>query len=131
MFYDDYDSCGENVIIMYQKLIKLNNIFPTNGKINSYKHNLSKLIMTVIFFFIYIDIIGFGKKKSRTIHWINRKSLHIPEIIGAYVTNGKCILGYGTKLVWNSVKSTFRAPSNRREAVIEDTIWPISRFRFL
>lgn len=64
MFFDDYDSCGENVIKMYQKLIKLNNIFTTNGKINSYKHNLSKLIMTVIFFFIYIDIIGFGKKKN-------------------------------------------------------------------
>lgn len=65
MFYDDYDSCGENVIIMYQKLIKLNNIFPTYGKINSYKHNLSKLIMTVIFFF-YLHrhyCIGFGKKK--------------------------------------------------------------------
>ena len=24
--------------------------------------------------------------------------------------------GYGTRLVWNSVKSTFRAPSNRKEA---------------
>lgn len=53
MFYDDYDSCGENVTKMYQKLIKLNNIFTTNGKINSYKHNLSKLIMTVIFFFLF------------------------------------------------------------------------------
>merc|ERR1712117_870121 len=41
---------------------------------------------------------------------------------GAYVTKGKCILGYGTKLVWNSVRSTLRAPSNLSEAVMEDTI---------
>ena len=27
-----------------------------------------------------------------------------------------------TKLVWNSVRSTLRAPSNRREAVMEETI---------
>jgi len=32
----------------------------------------------------------------------------------------KWILGYGTKLVWNSVTSTFRAPSNLREAVREE-----------
>lgn len=32
MFYDDYDSCGENVIKMYQKPIKLNNIFTTMEK---------------------------------------------------------------------------------------------------
>ena len=28
---------------------------------------------------------------------------------------------YGTKLVWNSFKSTFRDPSKRNEAVIEET----------
>ena len=28
--------------------------------------------------------------------------------------------GYGTKLVWNSVTSTFNAPSNRRDAVSEE-----------
>ena len=28
---------------------------------------------------------------------------------------------YGTKLVWNSFKSTFKEPSKRREAVIEET----------
>merc|ERR1712135_208691 len=32
------------------------------------------------------------------------------------------IRGYGTKLVWNSVKSTLRAPSKRREAVMDETI---------
>jgi hypothetical protein len=28
---------------------------------------------------------------------------------------------HGTKLVWNSFKSTLREPSKRREAVIEET----------
>merc|ERR1719357_420657 len=31
--------------------------------------------------------------------------------------------------VRNSVRSTFKAPSNLREAVMEETIWPISLFR--
>ncbi|VDI11550.1 Hypothetical predicted protein [Mytilus galloprovincialis] len=47
------------------------------------------------------------------------------EMTGAYVANGKWIRGYGTKLVWNSVRSTFKAPSNLREAVIELTICPM------
>ena len=29
-------------------------------------------------------------------------------------------------MVWNSVRSTLRAPSNLREAVMEDTIWLIN-----
>ena len=29
--------------------------------------------------------------------------------------------GYGTKFVWNSFRSTFNDPSNRSEAVMEDT----------
>jgi hypothetical protein len=40
---------------------------------------------------------------------------------GAYEHSGKWMRGYGTKLVWNSVKSTFKAPSKRREAVTDDT----------
>jgi len=32
----------------------------------------------------------------------------------------KWIRGYGTKLVWNSVISTLRAPSNLREAVRDE-----------
>jgi hypothetical protein len=32
----------------------------------------------------------------------------------------KWILGYGTKLVWNSVISTLRAPSNLNEAVNDE-----------
>ena len=39
---------------------------------------------------------------------------------GAYEDNMKWILGYGTKLVWNSVTSTFKAPSNLREAVKDE-----------
>ena len=34
-------------------------------------------------------------------------------------------LGYGTKLCWNSFRSTLRAPSNLREAVTEETIWAV------
>jgi len=44
------------------------------------------------------------------------------EIIGAYDDNMKWILGYGTKLVWNSVISTFKAPSNLSEAVNDEII---------
>ena len=32
-------------------------------------------------------------------------------------------LGYGTRLCWNSFRSTFRAPSNLREAVTDDIIF--------
>lgn len=58
-------------------------------------------------------------------------------MMGAKVARGKCIRGklhvyepvntgeqaktYGTKLVWNSFKSTFSEPSKRNEAVIEET----------
>jgi hypothetical protein len=38
---------------------------------------------------------------------------------------------YGTKLVWNSFKSTFKDPSKRSEAVIEETTWAISRFKLV
>jgi hypothetical protein len=44
------------------------------------------------------------------------------EMIGAYEESIKWILGYGTKLVWNSVTSTLRAPSNLREAVNDEMI---------
>ena len=43
----------------------------------------------------------------------------------------KWMRGYGTRLVWNSVISTFNAPSNRRDAVRLEMIWAISRFRFV
>ena len=42
------------------------------------------------------------------------------EMTGAYDDNTKWIRGYGTKLVWNSVTSTFNAPSKRRDAVSEE-----------
>lgn len=46
----------------------------------------------------------------------------------------KCQVGcttHGTRLVWNSFRSTFREPSNRSDAVIEDTTCAMRRFRFV
>merc|ERR1712226_1087391 len=53
------------------------------------------------------------------------------EMIGAYEVSIKWMRGYGTKLVWNSVTSTFKAPSNRREAVKEEITWAIRRFKLV
>lgn len=39
--------------------------------------------------------------------------------------------GYGTRFVWNSVKSTLRAPSKRNDAVMDDTTCAIKRFKFV
>src|SRR5580698_8122010 len=67
------------------------------------------------------------------------------DTTGAYATSGKWMRGYGTRLVWNSLRSTFRDPSNLRDAVIDETTakisklyhclarflpWAIRRFRF-
>jgi hypothetical protein len=43
----------------------------------------------------------------------------------------KWMRGYGTRFVWNSVTSTFRAPSKRREAVREEMTCAMRRFRFV
>lgn len=40
-----------------------------------------------------------------------------------------CEHTHGTKLVWNSFKSTFREPSNRSEAVMEETTCAMRRLR--
>merc|ERR1712141_242276 len=53
------------------------------------------------------------------------------EMTGAYVARGKWILGYGTRFVRNSVRSTFKAPSKRKEAVMDDTICPMSLFKLV
>ena len=53
------------------------------------------------------------------------------EMMGAKVARGKWIRGKGTKLVWNSFKSTFKEPSNRREAVMDETTWAIRRLRLV
>jgi hypothetical protein len=53
------------------------------------------------------------------------------EITGAYDDSMKWILGYGTRLVWNSVMSTFKAPSNLREAVSEEMTWATSLLRLV
>ena len=38
---------------------------------------------------------------------------------------------HGTKLVWNSLRSTFKDPSKRRDAVIEETTWAINLLRLV
>merc|ERR1712070_403783 len=43
----------------------------------------------------------------------------------------KWMRGYGTRFVWNSVISTFRAPSNRSEAVSEEITCARRRFKFV
>merc|ERR1711981_979127 len=50
---------------------------------------------------------------------------------GAYEESMKWILGYGTKLVWNSVMSTFKAPSKRSDAVSEEITCARRRLRFV
>ena len=54
------------------------------------------------------------------------------------VSNSASLLDYnmsnithGTRLVWNSFRSTFREPSKRRDAVIEDTTCAMRRFRLV
>ena len=42
-----------------------------------------------------------------------------------------CHSNLGTKFVWNSVTSTLRAPSKRREAVKEEMTWAMSRFKLV
>merc|ERR1712193_592279 len=53
------------------------------------------------------------------------------EMTGAYDESMKWMRGYGTRLVWNSVTSTLRAPSKRSDAVREEITWAISRLRLV
>eukprot|EP00437_Effrenium_voratum_P000087 CAMPEP_0181433444 /NCGR_PEP_ID=MMETSP1110-20121109/19295_1 /TAXON_ID=174948 /ORGANISM="Symbiodinium sp., Strain CCMP421" /LENGTH=48 /DNA_ID= /DNA_START= /DNA_END= /DNA_ORIENTATION= len=43
----------------------------------------------------------------------------------------KWMRGYGTRFVWNSVMSTFKAPSNRKDAVRLEMIWAMRRLRLV
>ena len=43
----------------------------------------------------------------------------------------KWMRGYGTRLVWNSVISTFKAPSKRSDAVKLEIICAMRRFRLV
>merc|ERR1719321_684167 len=43
----------------------------------------------------------------------------------------KCMRGYGTRLVWNSVMSTFNAPSKRSDAVSDEMICARSLFKLV
>merc|ERR1719440_812403 len=62
-----------------------------------------------------------GSKHELVISATERDSWYAfsAEMIGEYADTMKWMRGYGTRLVWNSVRSTLRAPSKRREAVRE------------
>jgi hypothetical protein len=51
-------------------------------------------------------------------------------ITGANEHSGNEMRGYGTRLVWNSVRSTFSWPSKRSEAVMDEMHCAMRRFRF-
>merc|ERR1712216_1077480 len=53
------------------------------------------------------------------------------EMMGEYEDTMKWMRGYGTRLVWNSVMSTFRAPSKSREAVSEEITCAMMRFKLV
>ena len=44
---------------------------------------------------------------------------------------GYCSRTHGTRLVWNSFKSTLSEPSNRRDAVMDETTWAMSLFKLV
>ena len=52
-------------------------------------------------------------------------------MMGAYEVSMKWMRGYGTRLVWNSVTSTFRAPSKRSDAVKLEMTWAMRRLRLV
>ena len=52
-------------------------------------------------------------------------------ITGANEHSGNEMRGYGTRLVWNSVRSTFSWPSKRSEAVMDEMHCAMRRFRFV
>ena len=64
-----------------------------------------------------------GSKHDMVISWTELASWAAlaAEMTGAYATRGKWIRGYGTRLVWNSLRSTLSEPSKRSDAVIEET----------
>merc|ERR1711977_487455 len=51
--------------------------------------------------------------------WRSRRAFSL-ETMGAKELSMKWIRGYGPRLVWNSLMSTFSCPENRIEAVIEE-----------
>merc|ERR1719191_846121 len=53
------------------------------------------------------------------------------EMIGAYDVSMKWMRGYGTKFVWNSVMSTFKAPSKRSDAVRDEITCARRRLRLV
>merc|ERR1711939_847673 len=74
-----------------------------------------------------------GSKHELVISATERDSWYAfsAEMTGAYEDTMKWMRGYGTRLVWNSVTSTLRAPSNLSEAVSEEMTWAVRRLRFV
>merc|ERR1712166_978210 len=54
---------------------------------------------------------------SPTYQWTKALLAYMRSNLWSILESMKWIRGYGTRLVWNSVMSTLRAPSNLREAV--------------
>merc|ERR1719502_1364695 len=81
----------------------------------------------------HLDIMAAGSKHASGISATESCSWYAfsAEMTGAYDESIKWMRGYGTRLVWNSVISTFRAPSKRREAVSEEMICAMRRLRLV
>merc|ERR1719399_1339671 len=81
----------------------------------------------------HLVIIDAGSKAALVISATDSCSWYAfsAEMIGAYDESMKWMRGYGIRLVWNSVTSTLRAPSKRRDAVSDDMHCEIRRLRFV
>ena len=76
---------------------------------------------------LFADKIGAYDVNGKCIPWEKVKLQHIRK---AFKYNLVKLRGNGTKFVWNSFRSTFKAPENLNETVMELTIWAITRFKF-
>merc|ERR1719164_211455 len=81
----------------------------------------------------HLDIIDAGSKAALVISATESCSWYAfsAEMTGAYDESMKWMRGYGTRLVWNSVRSTLSAPSKRSDAVSDEMIWAIRRLRLV
>merc|ERR1712146_346798 len=81
----------------------------------------------------HLVIMFAGSKHELVISATERDSWYAfsAEMMGEYEETMKWLRGYGTRLVWNSVRSTLRAPSKRREAVREEITWAMRRLRLV
>merc|ERR1712166_799801 len=68
---------------------------------------------------------------SPTYQWTKALLAYMRSNLWSILESMKWIRGYGTRLVWNSVMSTLRAPSNLREAVREEITCETRRFKLV